>query len=567
MRSILTLAILLGVSLDVSLAEVPDTGVPSYNSAIAKGAAYLRKSQGEFFDVEGGYASLIAYALIKAGDPPSSQIVQRAVNAARAKVTPQGQYRATGGIAHGYVAGIDAMLLSAAGGKQYQRELAAIASYIQRVQLGNGGWDYGGNENTGDTSMAQYAALGLWAAAQAGVPVPTSVWDKMASWHFQTQNKDGGFGYKPISKQLPESSLAMSISGASTLSIARLHLYPDSMKPKKKEKPKKKFGVLEKVDVAKLDAEEKKNGGPTGASTPLAALTGSAGRAIGWVGARFRPINDHKNHALYYVYAMERAFALNRIERLGNIDWYRTTGDALLKLQTADGSFIAGEEDKAEGTAFAILFYVRATKKAFESQFGNGLLKGDRGLKSLDVTTQEGEIKKKKNLGPLDDLLEQLSSVDDLEIEEVQKAIIEKVQVGDREKLIQERDTIIKIVDNKNPDIRRTAVWALGRTENVRDARLLIGRIKNDDNVDVIVEARYALCSLARRPNGFNIRALPFGEGEYDSMTEEQRQKHIAEWRKELFEKWSGWYLAVRPFEERDDIAPFDRKYRNKPAS
>jgi DNA-binding response OmpR family regulator len=71
------------------------------------------------------------------------------------------------------------MLLSEASGEieegqdhPYVAELTAIAAYIEGMQLPNGGWDYpagtrGGT--TGDTSVVQYALLGLWAATRSGV--------------------------------------------------------------------------------------------------------------------------------------------------------------------------------------------------------------------------------------------------------------------------------------------------------------------------------------------------------------------------------------------------------------
>lgn len=274
----------------------------------------------------------------------------------------------------------------------------------------------------------------------------------------------------------------------------------------------------------------------------------------------------------YYLYTLERLFALDGRNVFAGRDWYAQGSAQLLKLQEADGSWKKEggslNSDPDGQTAFAILFLARATGRVLGNvpPAGAGLMAGDRGLdKDLNLTAKGGKVEKKKNLGPLDQLLDQLSKVDDLDVEEVQKAIVEKVQVGDREKLIQERDKLILLIDHANPELRRISTWALGRTDNIRDARLLIGRLKNDTSVDVMVEARYALCSLARRPRGFGLSPLPFKEGEYEAMSEEQRQERITEWRESTFDKWSRWYMSVRPFDERADIAPFDRKYRNRP--
>ena len=51
--------------------------------------------------------------------------------------------------------------------------IGQIAAYLISRQNGNGSWDYS-DRNQGDTSISQYAVLGLWEAENAGVDVPPS---------------------------------------------------------------------------------------------------------------------------------------------------------------------------------------------------------------------------------------------------------------------------------------------------------------------------------------------------------------------------------------------------------
>ncbi|MDA1018145.1 MAG: hypothetical protein O3A00_27285 [Planctomycetota bacterium] len=523
-------------------------------------------------NVLGGTRGLVALAMIKGGRDESHPSVQKlmAFTLARCRT---GKYVTE--FTEVYGIALDVMLLANANAAKYRPQIQMITDYILARQHGSGPWDYPGTWQGGDTSQTQYALLGLWAAQRAGIDIPIGAIENAARWLIKTQQTDGGFRYHPVDPtgvdMLPQ-DLSMTSAGAATLGIARIMLYPDAMKEKPKKKvDKKKFGILQKVEVEAPEEEKKAEANSRKPSMSIQSFSTPIQRAFGWMTPQFRVVGIG-SFSYYYLYTIERLFALENKRAFAGRDWYGEGSSQLIKLQESDGSWKkeAGRTNSGvEGqTAFAILFLARATGRVLGNvpPAGAGLLKGDRGLRAdLTLTAENGKVVEKKDLGPLDQLLDQLSKVDNLDVEEVQKAIVEKVQVGDREKLIKERDKLVMLVDHANPELRRISVWALGRTDNIRDARLLIGRLKNDTSVDVMVEARYALCSLARRPRGFGLSPLPFKEGEYEAMTEKQRQERITEWREETFDKWSRWYMAVRPFDERADIAPFDRKYRDQP--
>ncbi len=539
-------------------AAAPPTGVAAYDAAVAKGVAFLKQQIAK--ESGAGEQSLAAYVLVKAGESPTSPAVTPAVKAVRARIK-SGKYTPSDQSHHAYVAGVDAMLLADTGGEQYRPELQAIADYLASVQKSDGSWDYPGDAgDVGDTSMAQYAVLGLWAADRAGASVPLSVWDRAAAWHIKTQFPDGGFAYHPgiatgSNTGDGKPQLNMSAGAAGTLAVIKLHLYPDSANPKAKSRkgPAKKFGVLQARVEAPPEEEKPKVKSVGRATTPLGAIERSISRAMGWVQTRFQPVVDGLYCRYYYNYAMERSCALNKIETLGTIDWYRAGGDQIAKEQAKDGSW-NGDHGKLVGTSFAILFFIKATKQTVVAQFGAGLLHGGRGL-DLDNSEigRDGKVKKKREItDPLDQLLTDLAKQDPEELERAQMAIVEKVQLGSRDELLGQMDRIRKLITNDNPEIRRTAVWALGRSGDLRDAYLLINALE-DTHVDVLVESYNALSYLSRKISGVGIPSDPLADLP-EGATQAQMDATVDRWRREALKRWSAWYFRVRPYEERNDL-------------
>ena len=56
-------------------------------------------------------------------------------------------------------------------------------------------------------------------------------------------------------------------------------------------------------------------------------------------------------------------------------------------------------------------------------------------------------------------------------------------------------------MDDPRPEVRRTAYWAIGQTADMDLARVLVVGLRDPD-VGVVIEARNALCALARLPRG-----------------------------------------------------------------
>jgi HEAT repeat protein len=110
--------------------------------------------------------------------------------------------------------------------------------------------------------------------------------------------------------------------------------------------------------------------------------------------------------------------------------------------------------------------------------------------------------------------------------------------------------------------LRRTAVWAVGRSGDLKDANLLINAL-NDFNVDVLSEAYNSLSYLSRKIDGVGIDSNPYAELD-EFPTQEQRNAAMAAWKKEAIKRWSAWYLRVRPYAERNDIFELGLKSKRK---
>ncbi|MDA0284214.1 MAG: HEAT repeat domain-containing protein, partial [Planctomycetota bacterium] len=123
---------------------------------------------------------------------------------------------------------------------------------------------------------------------------------------------------------------------------------------------------------------------------------------------------------------------------------------------------------------------------------------------------------------------------------------------GNREELIGEIERIRELARHPDAEVRRTAIWALGRSGQLKDADLLINALQ-DFNVDVLVEANNSLCYLSRKIDGVGIPTSPFDDLPEDA-TEAQRNTALDPWKKEALARWKAWYIRVRPYKDRNDL-------------
>lgn len=511
--------------------------------------------------------SLACYSLIKSGVDKEHPDIQRCVQEV------VGKCRTTGyvpGSHYNYEAGVDAMLLEAANREKYKPQLEMIAQFLIGRQRPHGAWYYqieiGGGE-FGDTSITQYAILGLWAAARADVEIPIEIWERAGKWLLMTQRRDGGFGYHPVDPRLGgvnnDAMPTMTVAGTGSLLVIRHVLFRDTAID---ESPRpevaapvstKRFGVLDRM----VDDKEKKAKAKTKANATMsaAAFDKAIKEGMNWTGDHFAEPAALASYGNYYFYGIERMGALLDVEKIKTHDWYNEGADELLRRQLNDGSW-NDSCGAAPATALTILFLTKATSSIINKTpkvravvIGGGLLVGGRGLPdNLDaIKIKEGEVSKRKIHGAVDGLLAELEKSSGAKVEEAQEAVVEAIQLDNPEQLIGQVERLKRLATDKRVEVRRTAMWALGRTGNITVAPYLIRGLSDGDE-SIAREASVGLCILSRRPNGCGLPTDPI-EGLSDEASDNQRAKHLETWRKESTRGWTDWYMKVRPYDERDD--------------
>jgi hypothetical protein len=235
---------------------------------------------------------------------------------------------------------------------------------------------------------------------------------------------------------------------------------------------------------------------------------------------------------------------------LGDRDWYAEGAEYLVANQNIGGGW-KGWTNETCGTAFAVLFLTRATKKFVRPETRLNPLRPGVGIIKRGSLFDDKPPKKKIEL-PIHELLRELGDPSKLTIVEVQAALVAEIQVGSREELIEQKDLLVKLALDNRIEVRRMAMWALGRCDDIRLVPVLLKGIQ-DSSLSVVIEARDALCCLSRRPLGFGLAADPRATIPV-THTDQQKKAAIAQWNDQLIKRWSGWYLRVRPYSERDDL-------------
>ncbi|MFH1228673.1 MAG: prenyltransferase/squalene oxidase repeat-containing protein [Planctomycetota bacterium] len=188
---------------------------------------------------------------------------------------------------------------------------------------------------SGDNSNAQFALLGLRAAARAGVAIPKEVWEDAAKWWVKDQEKEGGWAYSYGGTIKGSSYGSMTAAGICGLAICKCYLGEDYKNDPVLLKALEWIGSV-------LSFSENPN-------TKKSTL-----------------FQDETTWLYYYIYGIERIGAIMDMERLGDKDWYKMGAEYLLSKQAKDGSWNSMADDRylcgiVPDTCFAILFLRKAT--------------------------------------------------------------------------------------------------------------------------------------------------------------------------------------------------------------
>jgi hypothetical protein len=512
--------------------------VPRFDVAVAKSVGYLQANREKIGERD---KTLAAYALLKAGVKVNDPVVAEGIKIANERAEASGY----SGYDHIYLAGVDAMLLADSGDPEtYLTGLQNIARYVESVQRADGSWSDGAQQ-PGDVSMSQYGILALWAAKRVGCDVSPGAFDRAAAFYASGRNSDGGWGYRPGTTKGPgggASTHNMTLAGAGTVAVCRTMLHgPKGYRGKAAAEDPKKFGVLAKAEVD--DPSVSKNGSvypDYSARSSAGNLDDIVSRGISWNNARFEPVSKAA-HKIYFYYTLERASALADLKE----GWFTTYGDGLLSLQQSDGSFNTFS-NQTVGTSLAILYFVRSTKQILDKQYSGGVMMGGR-----DASELFGDKKKKKDIGPLDELLAAMENADLDKLDVNPDDLVEKIQFGSKEDLIGQIDLLKKLLKHPDATNRQAAFFALGRTGDFSLIPLMLQGLR-DPNVGVNSEALQALRYISRKPGGFGLKVDPL-DGPRTS-SEAQKVVRANAWRTKAYRTWHGWYASVRPYQELDGL-------------
>ena len=296
---------------------------PSIDTAIDRGVAHLLELYADGVGRDGpvgvprltlqnrpGVRALTVYTLLKSGVERDDPVVERLV----ASLAFQ-RFETTYDVA--------CMLLALAAFDPFGQRawIDELAADLLRWQTEAGDWGY---PKGGDLSNTQYAALGLWAAAKAGVDVPPAVWVDLARAVLRYEARDGGFTYVAAGRG-PTGS--MTSAGVGTLAVCEIQLA--------------RSGRLTDELAAQLQR--------------------ARARGLDWLTKQFSVERNprHSSWLYYYLYGLERVGAMAGVERIGGHDWYREGAEYIVARQGGNGAW-SGTFERVP-TLFALLFLRRAT--------------------------------------------------------------------------------------------------------------------------------------------------------------------------------------------------------------
>ena len=341
---------------------LPEVGLADEDRAVAAGVRYLKAHAA---GRGAGETAMVALALLKAEVPPTDPVLQGCLARIRTRFTTslyEPELLAGPGT---YEAAATVMVLTNLDATENRGMIELIAAYLKSRQNPNGSWDYGGRDD-GDTSISQYAVLGMWEAENAGVRVSPTVWDQAAQWYIESQRGGGGWNYHRDGPN-PE-TVSMTAAGVGSLLICRRQL--GRYREKRTTSP-----LLTPLVAETLNEDYRP-------STSNAQIDQSVKRGLAWLGANFVPSNGAiMGPSTYYgLYGIERVGALADRQTLGRVDWFAKGRDFIHSSQNADGSW-SGAHGNEMNAVWAILFLTKSTAKTIRKitlspKLGAGTLLG-----------------------------------------------------------------------------------------------------------------------------------------------------------------------------------------------
>ncbi len=506
---------------------------PQVQAMVNKAVNYLKKASASSASHQLGEVALQGLALVKAGVPKDDPAVERcakqALSIARGKKqNAQAHYQS-------YNMSVLLLFLLELDRERYRQDIEQFKKLLLERQQPAGAVSYY-QDNQGDTSQTQYAALAFWTLDHYGFSVPVDRVVRMLQWFLTAQNPDGSWGYKI---QIAPGELMKGRKGGGniTQSLAvggtgSSYILADLLRLPSARVEQKQKGVLIPPPL-KVPPRKEDPDGPR-ANFPANILQAAQRDGIRYIHNKFK-ILPNESHKLYFMYGYER-FAAFRAKAEGRDEkepqWYNMGVEALAKEQQGDGSWKLDSAGALPGTCFAVMFLTRSTRKSVgEVSFSEGELRGGRGLPgdTSRVVLRNGRVEAvpvAKSFGELMKILDDPSGDELAMIASLPDATEVK---GDKEAYERHASRLRRLAEHEKYEVRVVAVRALAKARDIDNVPVLIYAL-SDPDWNVVKEARDGLRFVSRKFDGFGIKA---------GMNEKEMGP--------LIEKWRLWFLSVRP--------------------
>ncbi|PQO25855.1 hypothetical protein C5Y96_20585 [Blastopirellula marina] len=505
-------------------ALTPDS--PEVQKVVKAASGYLATS-GSHSRVGG--KSVIALALLKSGTPQDHPQITGAVRACQKFAEEVPKYE--GDVV--YDAGLALIFLCELDPYTYNREIQNLVTFFIRNQRPHGGFGYA-ERQTGDNSMTQYAALGLWLAHENRFEVPLENIASLTNYIMSVQDPSGGFGYQGNVSQRGKPRVAQSDVRPSltTAGLCSVYVSADALDLSNRRSKVANNLPAEFIEVTQDPRRE--------SMTKARGLVDrQALHSVKQMGNQWMHQNakvDGTRWPLYFLYALERFQAFKELDE-GRPDpdpkWYAAGFEYIKSKQNGNGSIQAPDEGEPVGTAFAVLFLVRGTQETIKKHvrtFDNGLLAGGRGLPEdlAEAELRDGKVINVKDVPETDRFLELLKS-DDGSLDN----LVDTDVTFDMNLTGTEREIALQAVRGKlrqgSYAARLMAIRAIRDTKDFDSVPYLIFAL-SDPDPRIVIEARNTLRFISRKIDGVQMPLNP---------TPPERELAI--------KKWKEWYRSLRP--------------------
>jgi hypothetical protein len=505
---------------------------PEVKKLVRAGLDFLQKAPP---DGRLGALCLVGLCQFKdTGDAENAQVVA-ALNACRG-IDRQKADRVAIDI---YSTGIAIFFLCEVDAEKYRSIIQILVDSLVHRQKNEGGWGYptGGHAATGDTSMTQYALLGLWSAKRNGVKVPREVCEKACDWLIRTQDPSGGWGYQGVDPgnytRVAQTPVRLALCAAG---LGSAYICADLLGFSSPVEEREIEG-LPPAFTRVVEKPKDKEGPSKLVSIEMFRRTITDGNR--WFARNFA-LKSEEPWVYYYMYAYERAVSFRELADGRELPggWYDAGVRFLTKEQKEDGSWVS-TAGAVPDTAFALLFLMRGTKKTIEKtveHFREGTFVGGRGLPSRAKTLQlrNGQISATPLATSIDQMLQILEDPEHADFDFVVESAAElKLDATDPAKRGEQLARLKWLLtESDSPGVRKLVVDALAASGSMEAAPLLIDAIE-DESLPVVIAARDGLQRMSRKFSGF---------GPADRPTREDKAAAAQRWRQ--------WYRTLVPEEE-----------------